>query len=130
VTCDALLPDPENKEKVWKMLTDPDSTESLHKRIARMSGFYSVSQLDIIRPYFDRFYEDAIKVYQTQSFKYFENFVAHLLPRWEIQDKHIVKLVQMKNATPDTQSNLGKELQDSIEFLIRSREVREKASQL
>ena len=41
MSCDAGLPEAENKAKVWKEITDVNSTESIYDRSARMAGFYS-----------------------------------------------------------------------------------------
>ena len=51
--CLAGLPDPEVKARVWQEVTDPSSTDSVYIRNAKMAGFYSSNQLDIIEPYFD-----------------------------------------------------------------------------
>jgi len=40
-TCLALIPTAEGKAKVWEALIDPNSTESIYKRQAKMAGFYS-----------------------------------------------------------------------------------------
>jgi hypothetical protein len=40
-TCQALIPTAENKAQVWESICDPNSTESLYKRQAKMAGFYS-----------------------------------------------------------------------------------------
>ena len=40
-TCLALIPTAENKAQVWASICDPNSTESLYKRQAKMAGFYS-----------------------------------------------------------------------------------------
>jgi len=58
-----------------------------------MSGFYNWKQIDLVRPYFDEFYEVLPTLYEKNTFKYFESFFYSLLPRMEIQDRHIVKLL-------------------------------------
>ena len=40
--CLAGLPDPEVKARVWQEVTDPNNTDSLYVRNAKMSGFYSM----------------------------------------------------------------------------------------
>ena len=50
-----------------------------------------------------------------------------LLPRIEIKDSDIVKLVSLKISTPDNNSNFIKEINDFIELLVRSKTVREYA---
>lgn len=57
LTCEALGPDPKVKEKVWNELIDPNSKMSVYDKYAYMEGFYNFNQIDIIRPYFDKFYD-------------------------------------------------------------------------
>jgi hypothetical protein len=47
----------------------------------------------LVRPYFDQFFDALPKVYEKQAFKYVESFFHSLLPRMEIKDEHIVKLL-------------------------------------
>jgi hypothetical protein len=82
-TCFAFIPTAENKAKVWEQITDPNSTESIYKRKAKMSGFYSWKQLDLIRPYFDKYYEVLPLIFEKNPFNYVEAFTI-LLPRMEI----------------------------------------------
>lgn len=48
----------------------------------------------------------------------------YMLPTMHITDAHIVKLVSLKAATPDLESNFSKSLQDGIEILVRCMEIR------
>lgn len=63
-TCMALLPTPESKAQVWQAITDVTSTESIYKRSAKMGGFYSYKQMDLIKPYFEKFFEELPKIYE------------------------------------------------------------------
>lgn len=110
LTCLAGLPDKESKAENWKAITDVNSEESLYKRSARMAGFYSWGQLDLVRPYFDQFYNELRNLQANTSFKYCETFFYSMLPRKEITDSQIVKLVQLKNETPDSQDTFAKML--------------------
>ena len=47
----------------------------------------------------------------------------------EIKDEHIVKMMTLKLQTPDNNSNFTNLLNEGIELLIRSKEIREFASQ-
>lgn len=55
--CMACLPDAEMKAKVWAEITDVNSKDSVYLRTAKIQGFYSWDQLDIVAPYFDKFYD-------------------------------------------------------------------------
>lgn len=62
-----------------------------------MVGFYgNWKQTDLVKPYFEKFYEILPLIYQKQSYKYLETFFYNLLPRRNIRDEHIVQLVTMK----------------------------------
>ena len=82
--------------------------------------------MDLIRPYFDKFYEDLPHVYEKSIFKYVETFNS-LLPRMEIKDEHIVKLIALKLQTPDNNTNFANLLNENIEFVMRSKQIREYA---
>ena len=125
-TCLALLPTAENKAQVWAQLIDTNSTDSIYKRGAKIGGFYSWKQLDLIRPYFDKFYEVLPLVYEKSTFKYVETFNS-LLPRMEINDSHIVKLIALKLQTPDNNTNFANLLNENIELVMRSKQIREYA---
>jgi hypothetical protein len=53
-----------------------------------------------------------------------ENFFYSLLPRMDVRDEHIVKLITLKLKTPDTHSSFINLLNDGIELLVRTKEVR------
>ena len=116
----ASLPDPDVKAKIWAEITDPNNTESLYMKRAKLAGFYSYEQLDIVEPYFDKFYELIPFMQEKTNPKTFEAFFYGLLPRMKITDSHIVKLVALKQDTPDNQKQFMNILQDGIELLIRS----------
>jgi hypothetical protein len=48
IGCMAALHDVDGKAATWAALIDPNSTDSLKESIAKMSGFYSRKQLDIL----------------------------------------------------------------------------------
>jgi len=72
-------------------------------RNAKMAGMYQFDQLDIVREYFDKFFEVLPAIVDKQTWRYLENFFHAMLPTMEITDSHIVKLVALKNDTADSQ---------------------------
>lgn len=50
-----------------------------------------------------------------------------MLPDFEVEDRHIVKLLKVKQAIPDTNVNYKKLVQNSIDNLIKQRKIRELA---
>ncbi len=90
-----------------------------------MGGFYSYKQLELVRPYFDKFFEVLPIIYEKQPFKYIENFYHSLLPRMDIKDEHIVRLLALKLSTPDNNTNFANILNEGLELVMRSKRVRE-----
>ena len=123
-TCMAALPEAEVKAKVWAELTYPNNEDSVYVRSAKMQGLFSWSQIDLVRPYFDKFYDVLPLVHEKMTYKKFDSFFHSLLPRMEVSDAHIVRLVSLKLETSDTEQMFANTLQDGIELLIRSKEIR------
>jgi len=119
LTCMACLPDAEGKAETWAAITDPNSGDSMKESIAKMSGFYSRKQMDLVRPYFDMFYQVLPVLQKATGQKYMNAFVGSLLPTFEIDDSQIVQLVTLKNDTPDNEGPFANMLQDAIERLIK-----------
>jgi hypothetical protein len=94
-----------------------------------MGGFYSYKQIDLIRPYFDKFFDVLPQIYEKQAFKYVEAFYHSLLPRMEIKDEHIVKLLALKLQTPDNNTNFANTINEGLELVMRSKAVRDFAEQ-
>lgn len=79
--CKAATPTKENKAEVWKILTEKDSSYSMYEREAMISGFYSYDQLDILEPYFDKFFDVIQDIHGNHAARYFERFLYGLLPK-------------------------------------------------
>ena len=90
-----------------------------------MAGFYSFGQLDIVSPYFDKYFDILPTLYKQMSYRSFESFFYNLLPRMAVTDEHIVKLIALKQETPDNEKNMMSILQDGIELLLRTKQIRE-----
>jgi len=86
-----------------------------------MAGFYSWDQLALVEPYFEKYYEVLQTLKELTSSIYLETFFYQMLPRMKISDSHIVKLVSLKQETPDNEQMFASMLQDGIELLIRSK---------
>lgn len=124
-TCQSSLPDAAVKAQVWAELCDPNSKESLYTRRAKMSGFWVKSHSDLTEEYVDKFYDVLVDLNEKVTYKYMETFFYSMLPRNTVKDEHIVKLLSLKLSNPDTKSMFGNILQDGIELLVRSKQIRE-----
>lgn len=61
--CLAALPNAEVKAKVWAEITDVESTNSVYVQTAKIHGMYnSESDADLVTPYFDKFYEEVVRI--------------------------------------------------------------------
>ena len=84
-----------------------------------------MNQIDICAPYFDKFYDSLAELHSAHTYKYIEIFFSLLLPRMQIEDRHIVKLMTIKSKVADTNNMYMLVLQDGIDNLIRSKVIRE-----
>ena len=84
-----------------------------------MAGFYSHDQLDVCRPYYDKYYAYLPHLDSDHGFKYVKAFFHWMLPTMEIDDKHLVALAIVKSQVPDTNSAYQNMLQDGLEDLLR-----------
>lgn len=89
-----------------------------------MSGFYAGSQLELTRPYADKYYEALRDFNKHHSWKYMDSFVYLMRPTQEILDSHIVKMVTVKGGVPDTEGAYKKVLEENVELLIRCKNLR------
>ena len=94
-----------------------------------MGGFYVGSKKEELMLYTDKFYEalDGTNFSQDHSYKYLQAFFGQMLPTAIIEDRHIVKVMQIKQSTPDTLGAYTNQLQDMLEKLLRCKRVRDKA---
>ena len=94
-----------------------------------MHLFYNHKKLEASAPYFDDFYDQLLNIQKNFSYKYLESFFYSMLPRIQIQDSHIVKLLHLKSKIPDTEQRFVNILQDGIEILVNTKMIQEKALQ-
>lgn len=93
-----------------------------------MGGFFHGDQLELVRPYFDKYYDVLPDIESQHGYKYLQYFSAVMVPTLEIEDRHIVKLMNIKSKVPDTNKTFMNILQDNIELLLRIKNVREFAA--
>ena len=127
-TCLAGLPDPEVKARVWAEVTDPNNADSVYVRSAKMAGFYSYEQIDIIEPYFQKFFDILYEQHEKSTHKKFEGFFWSMLPRMCVTDNFIVRLVSILQDTPDTEAMFSEMLRDGVDLLVRTQQIRAFAS--
>ena len=70
IICDAMIPDKENKEKLWNYYLSPDHKESFEQISYSMSGFYVWNQIEMMEEYVDKFINAApviCKIYSPED---------------------------------------------------------------
>ena len=90
-----------------------------------MGGFFSSQQLDLVRPYFDKYFEVLPDIESKHGYKYLQFFSNFMVPTDEIEDRHIVMLINIKSKVPDTNKVFQNIIQDNIELLLRIKNVRD-----
>lgn len=79
--CDYSLPDPELKQRLWESFTDPSNKESLKELTLKMQGFWQrKQQLDLISPYFEKYYQVLESIVETRDREFAEVFMEQLSP--------------------------------------------------
>ena len=103
LTVEAMTPDAAKKEQAWQNIVDAKAPFSSKQRGALMQGFY-YGPIELVRPYMDKFYTILPQVAEAHGNIFLESFFFSMLPRREVEDKHIVQLMTIKGQVPDTNS--------------------------
>ena len=69
ITCEAAFANPENKERVWKILTEENSTHTTYEREAMIQGFMAGGQ-ELMAPYADKYYDALTTLSHKQVYRY------------------------------------------------------------
>lgn len=75
----AALPQPPNKEKMWKELTEQDNLSNAIVESASR-GFTRVADSSVLEPYVDRYFENVEKIWESKTFSIAEYLVLNLYP--------------------------------------------------
>ena len=79
--CNQSLPDPEQKERIWAAITDITNTEGLQAMQIKMQGFFRRNQqLDLIQPYFEKYFDVLGEIVEKRDREYGETFMTMLSP--------------------------------------------------
>ena len=93
--CYALLPDKENKEKIWNKITKESSSDSLYNMEAMMYGFAPFEQLDLIKDYCtNKFFEVLPEIGKKNEVFFVRNFIGCCGPNIYIFDEEISKKME------------------------------------
>ena len=78
-------------------------------------------------PYADKYYDALVNLSHKQVYRYQQAFTMSLMPRSVIEDRHLVRLMNIKSQTPDNDKAYMDLLQEVLELLLRSNRVRAQA---
>jgi hypothetical protein len=86
--CDYSLPDPELKEQLWREITDSSTTDSLMELRNKMAGFWQrKQQLELMVPYFEKYYSIVNKIVETREREFVEVFINSLSPAFMAREQ-------------------------------------------
>jgi hypothetical protein len=81
------LPDAELKAKLWAEITDLESIDTLLVFQQKVAGFMKrFQQLDLITPYFDKYYEVVHELVEKSEREKAEIFISSLSPAFMARD--------------------------------------------
>jgi aminopeptidase N len=113
----AARPEAVDKQAAWTRITT-DRTCSISVLTAMMDGFIQPEQLDLIRPYADRYFDALPEIYRTRPYAFAARFAQRMFPRLAT-DPAIVDRAEAMLRQPGLPSELRKWLSDLTEDLER-----------
>ena len=129
ISCNAALPDRENKEKLWKKLTEESNSDSLKNMESIMKGFAPVEQYDLVEDFLTKkFFEVLPKIGKNNEGFFVEYFINYLSPEKIANDEIIKKMDDLiKELKEDKeQSHVVKYLTESCDIMKRIKISHEK----
>lgn len=86
--CEMALPEEALKAKLWDEITDTSKDIALMELKQKVAGFFQRhQQLDLIKPYFDKFYKVCEKVVNEKDREYAEIFINGCSPAFMARDE-------------------------------------------
>ncbi|RLV09021.1 aminopeptidase N [Streptomyces griseocarneus] len=122
--CRAALPDPAAKETAWQAMFGTGTEElSNYLFIATAQGFWQPEQLDLLRPYRDRYHRDAAALAARRGAAIADAAGRHAFPGPFVDDETL-RLGEACLATPDLTPALRRKLVDQLDDLRRALKIR------
>lgn len=75
----ATIPTAANKAKTWSLLTETKELSNAHVNAASLA-FNRVLNLELLKPSLDKYFENALKIWNTHTFKIAEYLLVNLYP--------------------------------------------------
>jgi aminopeptidase N len=75
----AMLPTAEDKSKAWQTLTHTHELSNILVDAASL-GFVRVANADLLKPYVNQYFENAVRIWNSNTFKIAEYLIENLYP--------------------------------------------------
>jgi aminopeptidase N len=75
----AMLPTAEDKAKAWHTLTQTQELSNILVDAASL-GFVRVADADLLKPYVNQYFENAVRIWNSNTFKIAEYLIENLYP--------------------------------------------------
>ena len=124
--CDYSLPDAELKEHLWRTITDTASSDSLAETKIKVQGFQQrKQQLDLMTPYFEKYYSIVSKIVETRDREFAEVFMSNLSPAFMAREQDAAIFNDLLKNADEVKHNfyclfLKKQI-ESIDIIQKSR---------
>jgi aminopeptidase N len=113
----AAVPDVAGKQAAWERIIN-DRTSSISVLTAVMDGFAQPDQVELTRPFADRYFDTVLEVYRNRPYAFASRFASRMFPKFS-SDQAIVGRAQALLKQQDLPSELRKWLTDLTEDLER-----------
>jgi aminopeptidase N len=123
-TARSARPTAEAKAAAWSAVMDSDKLSN-HLAVATMAGFWISDQLELTRPYVDRFFAEIGEIWKTRSFDTAQTITQMLFPSAMIEQATVDK-VDAYLAEQDPAPPLRRALTEGRDGLVRALAAREK----
>lgn len=114
------------KEKLWNEINDPSSTDSLMEVSLKIEAFFQKSQLELITPYFAKYYAGIKDVVEKRDREFALVYMRGLSPTFMVRDEDINQVTDLLTKFTDPNHFFTLFLKKELETM----EVRKKAREL
>ena len=117
----ALVPTAENKAAVWERLVNDDGMANALQSAA-IGGFSHPAQLELVRPFVDKYFDVIDDVWSRRSIEVAQKVVVGLYPRWAIDAGTVQKTAEWEAGEhPAALRRLVSEGRAGVERALRAR---------
>ncbi|MFM6965958.1 MAG: ERAP1-like C-terminal domain-containing protein, partial [Rhodoluna sp.] len=75
----AAIPTADNKDATWRLLTESKELSNAHVQAASLA-FNRVIDTELLRPYVEKYFDSALTIWETHTFKIAEYLLVNLFP--------------------------------------------------